>query len=154
MQVNKQAPDAALLVDLPVVLLSRILSILPDIRQLHTRAKLASVSKASASAVKQQQSIPLSGSEFTGLSDNFTVATQANLFPTFQLIISLELQGVHSNNHTRMLTIITHCPLLKVLHMQLATNQCARNQFQAATEAATSLLTHLWQLMDGKPGLT
>ncbi|KAL0045703.1 hypothetical protein WJX82_002303 [Trebouxia sp. C0006] len=62
MQVNKQAPDAALLVDLPVVLLSRILSILPDIRQLHTRAKLASVSKASASAVKQQQSIPLSGS--------------------------------------------------------------------------------------------
>jgi len=38
--------------------------------------------------------------------------------------------------------------------MQLATNQCARNQFQAATEAATSLLTHLWQLMDGKPGLT
>jgi len=90
---------------LPIPLLSRILNILPDIRQLHTRAKLASLSKAFASAVKQQQSISLSGREFTGLSDTFTVATQANLFPTFQHITNLELRGVDSSNPRRMMTI-------------------------------------------------
>ncbi|KAL0041293.1 hypothetical protein WJX77_011376 [Trebouxia sp. C0004] len=158
MHVNKKAPDAALdaasFVDLPIPLLSRILNILPDIRLLHTRAKLASLSKAFTSAVKQQQSISVSSSELIGLSDTFTVATQANLVPTFQHITNLELQGVDSSNHTRMLTIVCHCPLLKVLHMQLTTERCVDDHFQAATEAATSLLTRLWQLMDGKPGLT
>ncbi len=154
LQARKASLDAASLVDLPIPLLSRILNILPDTRQLHTRAKLASLSKAFASAVKQQQSISLSSSELIGLSDTFTVATQASLFPTFQHITNLKLQGVNSSNHTRMLTIVSHCPLLKVLHMQLTTEQCVDDHFQAAAEAATSLLTHLWQLMDGKPGLT
>ena len=52
-----------------------------------------------------------------------------------------------------MLTIVSHCSLLKVLHMQLTAYQGVYEQFQAATEAAASLLTCLWQLMDGKPGL-
>ncbi len=37
--------------------------------------------------------------------------------------------------------------------MQLTAYQGVYDQFQAAIEAAASLLTCLWQLMDGKPGL-
>ena len=129
LQARKASLDAASLVDLPIPLLSRILNILPDTRQLHTRAKLASLSKAFASAVKQQQSISLSSSELIGLSDTLTVAAEANVSPTFQHITNPELRGVDSSNHTRMLTIVSHCPVLKVLHMQLITEQCVGNPF-------------------------
>ncbi|KAL0045995.1 hypothetical protein WJX82_010753 [Trebouxia sp. C0006] len=95
--LRMQAPDAALdtasLVDLPIPLLSRILNILPDIRLPQTLATLASLSRAFASAVKQQQSISLASSELTGLSDTFTIATQASLFPRLQYITNLDLEG-------------------------------------------------------------
>ena len=55
---------------------------------------MASLSKTFVSAVKQQQSICVYGFEFTGLSDTFTVDTQANLSATFQHITNLDLQGV------------------------------------------------------------
>ena len=89
------------------------------IQELQTRAGIALVSQAFASAVRKQQSVVFSSSNLLGCSPNFSTTAIFQLLPVLNNVTWLELQDVSSSNLVRMSDVVRCCPALMVLEVFL-----------------------------------
>ena len=117
------AASKTTIADLPGYLLQSIFEQLPRYQELKTRAYLARVNKAFASAVKQNHSVVVSSKNLIGPGPSISRAGLLKMQPVFQNITSLRLMGVSRRNMVRMAYIARCCPALTTVMVSLKAEQ-------------------------------
>ena len=106
---------------------------------LRTRAKLARVCRAFASGIREQTSVTVFSSDLAGAQHGSKWGARKD--PTFKHITHLSIEGSDLKRATvaRMFTLVTFCPKLQSLSLQLMSVHSER-------PSETLLALHLWLL--------
>ena len=105
--------------DLPPELLQRVLSYVPDVCKLSTRASIGAVCKSWARAVKEQREVTVSPECISGRLHLLTRSQTLRLRITLSNITALRLEDVAPPKLRVAVQISKSCPKLKVLEMHI-----------------------------------
>lgn len=81
------------------------------------------------------------GNSLVGTRFIFSLAAKDRIVSTFKQITQLHLPDVHSQNFARMFSIVSSCPLLEVLSIELEPDR-------VVCLAEAPIYAHLWQLLE------